>query len=134
MRHAGKLGAEAAVDLLLLAIGAAIAYISWGYGFGSIARPGPGLYPFFVGSAIGDNVRNDMPHGIVRAFDARTGAQVWSWDPIPAALADKTGWTYKDVAHGARGDIPEATLAGRRTQVLAPPAQATLLSIAPNVR
>ncbi len=44
-----------------------------------------------VGSAIGDNVRNDMPHGIVRAFDARTGAQVWSWDPIPAAVADKTG-------------------------------------------
>lgn len=44
-----------------------------------------------VGSAIGDNVRNDMPHGIVRAFDARTGAQVWAWDPIPAALADKTG-------------------------------------------
>lgn len=44
-----------------------------------------------VGSAIGDNVRNDMPHGIVRAFDARSGALAWSWDPIPAALADKTG-------------------------------------------
>jgi quinoprotein glucose dehydrogenase len=44
-----------------------------------------------VGSAIGDNVRNDMPHGIVRAFDARTGAQAWSWDPIPATVADKTG-------------------------------------------
>jgi len=44
-----------------------------------------------VGSAIGDNVRNDMPHGIVRAFDARSGAQVWSWDPIPSAVADKTG-------------------------------------------
>jgi len=44
-----------------------------------------------VGSAIGDNVRNDMPHGIVRAFDARTGALRWSWDPIPAALAHETG-------------------------------------------
>src|SRR5262245_6696137 len=44
-----------------------------------------------VGSAIGDNVRNDMPHGFVRAFHARTGALVWSWDPIPPALADKTG-------------------------------------------
>jgi quinoprotein glucose dehydrogenase len=44
-----------------------------------------------VGTSIGDNVRNDMPHGIVRAFDARTGAQAWSWDPIPAAVADKTG-------------------------------------------
>jgi len=44
-----------------------------------------------VGSAIGDNVRNDMPHGFVRAFDARSGALVWSWDPIPQALASKTG-------------------------------------------
>ncbi len=44
-----------------------------------------------VGSSIGDNVRNDMPHGFVRAFDARTGALVWSWDPIPASLAGKTG-------------------------------------------
>jgi hypothetical protein len=47
-----KSGAEAAVDVLLLGIGIAIAYISWGYGFGSIAQPGPGLYPFFVGGAI----------------------------------------------------------------------------------
>jgi putative tricarboxylic transport membrane protein len=52
MPQSGRLNAEVAVDTVLLAIGAAIAYISWGYGFGSIARPGPGLYPFFVGSAI----------------------------------------------------------------------------------
>jgi hypothetical protein len=52
MVSARKSGAEAAVDVLLFVIGAAIAYISWGYGFGSIARPGPGLYPFFVGGAI----------------------------------------------------------------------------------
>jgi|KBSSwiStaDraftv2_1062776.scaffolds.fasta_scaffold04604_5 quinoprotein glucose dehydrogenase len=44
-----------------------------------------------VGSAIGDNVQANMPHGFVRAFDARTGRLVWSWDPIPPALADKTG-------------------------------------------
>jgi quinoprotein glucose dehydrogenase len=36
-----------------------------------------------VGSAIDDNVRADMPSGVVRAFDARTGALRWSWDPIP---------------------------------------------------
>jgi quinoprotein glucose dehydrogenase len=36
-----------------------------------------------VGSAINDNQRVDMPSGIVRAFDARTGALRWSWDPIP---------------------------------------------------
>ena len=44
-----------------------------------------------VGTSIGDNVQNDMPHGFVRAFDARSGALVWSWDPIPAALAAATG-------------------------------------------
>jgi quinoprotein glucose dehydrogenase len=36
-----------------------------------------------VGSAIDDNNRSDMPSGVVRAFDARTGALRWSWDPIP---------------------------------------------------
>jgi membrane-bound PQQ-dependent dehydrogenase (glucose/quinate/shikimate family) len=35
-----------------------------------------------VGSAIDDNARVDMPGGVVRAFDARTGALRWSWDPI----------------------------------------------------
>lgn len=36
-----------------------------------------------VGSAIDDNARVDMPSGVVRAFDARTGALRWSWDPVP---------------------------------------------------
>jgi quinoprotein glucose dehydrogenase len=36
-----------------------------------------------IGSAIDDNGRAAMPSGVVRAFDARTGAQRWSWDPIP---------------------------------------------------
>jgi len=36
-----------------------------------------------VGSAIDDNQRVDMPAGVVRAFDARSGAPRWSWDPIP---------------------------------------------------
>jgi len=40
-----------------------------------------------VGSAIDDNQRAAMPAGVVRAFDARTGALRWSWDPIPAAAA-----------------------------------------------
>jgi quinoprotein glucose dehydrogenase len=42
-----------------------------------------------VGSAIDDNQRVDMPEGIVRAFDGRTGALRWSWDPIPRT--GKTG-------------------------------------------
>lgn len=40
-----------------------------------------------VGSAINDNDRVDMPSGVVRAFDARTGALRWSWEPIPRNAA-----------------------------------------------
>ena len=41
-----------------------------------------------VGSAIDDNQRVAMPAGVVRAFDARTGALRWSWDPIPNPVAE----------------------------------------------
>jgi len=36
-----------------------------------------------VGSSIGDNRAVLEELGTVRAFDARTGTPVWSWDPIP---------------------------------------------------
>jgi quinoprotein glucose dehydrogenase len=38
-----------------------------------------------TGSAIGDNGAVDMPRGVVRAYEARTGALRWTWDPIPWA-------------------------------------------------
>jgi quinoprotein glucose dehydrogenase len=41
-----------------------------------------------VGSAIDDNHRVDMARGVVRAYDVRTGALRWSWDPIPANASD----------------------------------------------
>jgi len=40
---------ETAFDLLLTLLGAVIILVSLGYGFGSFRRPGPGLFPFFVG-------------------------------------------------------------------------------------
>jgi quinoprotein glucose dehydrogenase len=36
-----------------------------------------------VGSGISDSNKVDMPSGVVRAFDARTGKLRWSWSPIP---------------------------------------------------
>ena len=36
-----------------------------------------------VGSSIGDNRGADLERGVVRAYDARSGALRWSWDPIP---------------------------------------------------
>jgi quinoprotein glucose dehydrogenase len=36
-----------------------------------------------TGAMVLDNRRIDSPGGVVRAFDARSGALVWAWDPIP---------------------------------------------------
>lgn len=44
-----------------------------------------------VGSAIDDNGRVEMPGGVVRAFDARSGTLRWSWDPIPPTPASPSG-------------------------------------------
>ncbi len=41
-----------------------------------------------VGSAIGDNARVAAPAGTVRAFDVRTGAPRWAFDPIPRTDGD----------------------------------------------
>lgn len=35
-----------------------------------------------VGSAISDNARSDAPAGVVRAFDARSGEPIWTFDPL----------------------------------------------------
>ncbi len=54
-----------------------------------------------VGSAIGDNQRTDEASGTVRGFDARTGAQRWSWDPIPRSPSDPawSTWQGDSAAH-----------------------------------
>ncbi len=46
-----------------------------------------------VGSSIGDNRAVLEELGTVRAFDARTGQLVWSWDPIPR---DASNPVYKE--------------------------------------
>jgi len=99
---------EGVIDGRLIALDAATGAVCTGFGrqgavdINALPNFGVGQLNFssppaifdnlvIVGSAIGDNVRKDMPHGIVRAFDARTGDLVWSWDPIPPELASQTG-------------------------------------------
>jgi quinoprotein glucose dehydrogenase len=41
-----------------------------------------------VGSAVADNHRINSASGEVRAFDARTGALQWTWDPVPRDSSD----------------------------------------------
>ncbi len=51
-----------------------------------------------VGSAINDNNRVDMEPGVVRGFNARTGALVWAWDPVPRDPADPARATWQNGA------------------------------------
>ena len=49
-----------------------------------------------VGGAIGDNQRVGAPSGVVRAFDVRSGALRWAYDPVPKGQgglrAAGSGW------------------------------------------
>ncbi|MGH8140693.1 MAG: pyrroloquinoline quinone-dependent dehydrogenase [Steroidobacteraceae bacterium] len=91
---------EATIDARLIAVDAATGRACFDFGNrGEVSlRDVPGFHAGWyhmtsppavvddivvVGSSIDDNTRVDMPRGVVRAFDARTGALRWSWDPIP---------------------------------------------------
>lgn len=93
---------EATVDARLIAVDAATGRACTDFGNGGEVslRDVPGFHRGWyhmtsppavvddvvvVGSAINDNNRVDMPSGVVRAFDIRTGRLRWSWDPIPPA-------------------------------------------------
>lgn len=48
-----------------------------------------------VGSSIGDNVAAELERGVVRAYDVRTGALRWTWDPIPRQPTDPAHRTWQ---------------------------------------
>jgi quinoprotein glucose dehydrogenase len=52
-----------------------------------------------TGSAVSDNSRINAPSGVVRAFDARTGEQRWSWDLSPPAEAKKGELSTSDAGY-----------------------------------
>jgi quinoprotein glucose dehydrogenase len=101
---------EATLDARLIALDAATGTPCPDFGstgqlsLRNVARYLPGQYHMtsaptvigdiiVVGSAINDNSRVDMPSGVVRGFDARTGALLWSWEPLPPneLSAEKNG-------------------------------------------
>jgi quinoprotein glucose dehydrogenase len=41
-----------------------------------------------VGGRIEDSFRTDMPAGVIRAFDVRSGAPRWAWNPLPPGQSD----------------------------------------------
>ena len=50
-----------------------------------------------TGAWVTDGQRVDSPGGVIRAFDTRTGALVWAWDPVPD---DRIPVTAADIAAG----------------------------------
>ena len=90
---------EATLDARLIALDAATGRPCNQFGHGGevdlshVARYVPGSYHMtsppvvldgvvVVGSAIDDNTRAEMPDGVVRGFDARSGRLLWSWEPL----------------------------------------------------
>ncbi|MFN8574719.1 MAG: pyrroloquinoline quinone-dependent dehydrogenase [Gemmatimonadaceae bacterium] len=47
-----------------------------------------------TGSAVADNNRTNAASGEVRAYDARSGALKWMWDPVPRDSADPAWRTW----------------------------------------
>jgi quinoprotein glucose dehydrogenase len=99
---------EATLDARLIALDAKTGQLCTDFGSGGEVSlrdvPGyrPGQYHMtsppavvddlvVVGSAIDDNTRADMPSGVVRAYDARTGALRWSWRPLVQTSGMTTG-------------------------------------------
>jgi quinoprotein glucose dehydrogenase len=57
-----------------------------------------------TGSSIADNSRPDTASGEVRAYDARTGALKWTWDPIPQDPKDPAHREWRgSIAHKGGG-------------------------------
>ena len=104
---------EATLDARLIALDAASGKPCSDFGnagqvdLSDVANYSPGVYHMtsppvvldgavIVGSAINDNGRTELPEGVVRGYDARTGKLLWKWEPLerPAnvpADAWKTG-------------------------------------------
>jgi quinoprotein glucose dehydrogenase len=58
---------------------------AWEYG---VSSPPAVIYDLvIVGSKVADNQRVDAPSGVVRAFDARTGAVRWGWEAVPPGFS-----------------------------------------------
>jgi quinoprotein glucose dehydrogenase len=68
----------------------------------------PAIYAsvVIVGSAIGDNRAADVERGVIRGFDAVSGALVWSFDPLPDSAAHPAAaeWNLAQAAGTGAGN------------------------------
>ena len=76
-----------------------------------------------VGSSILDSRYADAPSGVVRAFDARTGARRWSWEPLSGVGGRRDDGTY--VPAGAANTWATMTVDPERDLVFVPTGSAS---------
>jgi quinoprotein glucose dehydrogenase len=59
-----------------------------------------------VGSAIGDNRATDVERGVIRGYDAQSGAQLWSFDPLPDSASHPAAaeWNLTQAAGTGAGN------------------------------
>jgi quinoprotein glucose dehydrogenase len=77
---------------------------------GEVKFPGPPTVVndvVVVGTSVRDFHRANAPNGAVRAFDARTGAPRWSFDPVPRTPDDPAyaGWTEAAARDTGGGNV-----------------------------
>ncbi len=74
-----------------------------------------------IGAGVLDNTRIDIAAGVVRAFDVRSGALSWAWNPLPPTMTDKdaapSGEAY---AHGTTNAWSEFSVDAERGLVFIP--------------
>ena len=60
-----------------------------------------------LGTSVRDFNRANAPNGSVRAFDARTGAPRWTFDPVPRSPTDPAyaGWTPEAARNTGAGNV-----------------------------
>jgi len=89
-----EFGTNGQVDL---SSGANLGVLDWRFRSGEYAITSPPLVAngvLVVGSSIGDNGAVDLESGAVRGLDARTGEELWRWDPIPRddGRSEQSSW------------------------------------------
>jgi len=127
-------------DGRLLALDAATGELCEGFGAAGVVRIDPGMPllgrgefqitsppvvagdTVIVGSSIGDNVRADAPKGTVRAYDARTGAPRWTFDPVRRGAEDfPTNWPDGAAARTGHANVwAPMSVDERRNRVFLP--------------
>lgn len=59
---------------------------------GDLGIPSPPVVvsgKIIVNTRIPDNVRIDVPAGVIRAFDVHSGKLAWAWNPLPPGMTDE---------------------------------------------